>query len=52
MRPTGHLEGMITAAVGVAAILTGAYRPRSGERIAIVISGANITPNNLDAVRS
>ena len=29
------------AAVGVAALLTGAYTPRAGERVAVVISGAN-----------
>jgi threonine dehydratase len=29
------------AAVGVAALLTGAYIPRIGERVAVVISGAN-----------
>jgi threonine dehydratase len=31
------------AAVGVAALLTGAYRPRDGERLVVVISGANTT---------
>lgn len=32
------------AAVGVAALRSGAYRPRPGERVAVVLSGANLTP--------
>jgi threonine dehydratase len=32
------------AAVGVAALLSGAYRPAEGERVAVAISGANTTP--------
>jgi threonine dehydratase len=36
------------AAVGVAALLTGAYRPEPGERIAVVITGANTSPADLD----
>ena len=36
------------AAVGVAALRTGAYRPAPGEHVAIVISGANMTPSQLD----
>ncbi|HEY1966589.1 MAG TPA: serine/threonine dehydratase [Pseudonocardia sp.] len=32
------------AAVGVAALLTGAYLPSPGERVAVVITGANLTP--------
>ena len=36
------------AAVGVAALITGAYRPKPGERVAVVISGANTTPADLD----
>jgi threonine dehydratase len=36
------------AAVGVAALLTGAYRPAPGEQVAVVISGANMTPSQLD----
>ena len=31
------------AAVGVAALVTGAYHPEAGERVAVVISGANTT---------
>lgn len=36
------------AAVGVAALIAGAYRPAPGEHVAIVISGANMTPSQLD----
>ncbi|PRX43395.1 L-threonine ammonia-lyase [Prauserella shujinwangii] len=32
------------AAVGVAALRSGAYRPRQGERVAVVVSGANAAP--------
>jgi threonine dehydratase len=32
------------AVVGLAAVLTGGYRPGPGERVAVVISGANLTP--------
>jgi threonine dehydratase len=37
------------ASVGVAALLAGAYRPAPGERVAVVISGANMSPSQLDA---
>jgi threonine dehydratase len=36
------------AAVGVAALLSSAYRPDAGERLAVIISGANTTPADLD----
>jgi threonine dehydratase len=36
------------ASVGVAALRSGAYRPAPGERVAVVISGANMTPSQLD----
>jgi threonine dehydratase len=36
------------AVVGVAALLTGAYKPASGERVAVIISGANMTASQLD----
>jgi len=36
-------------AVGVAALLTGAYRPVPSERVALVISGANTTPSSIEA---
>jgi len=37
------------ASVGIAALLTGAYKPSPGERVAVVISGANMAPAQLDA---
>jgi threonine dehydratase len=36
------------ASVGVAALLTGAYKPAPGERVAVVISGANMSPGQLE----
>src|SRR4051794_8349343 len=35
------------AAVGVAALLTGAYKPASGERVAVVLCGGNTSPADL-----
>ncbi len=35
------------ASVGVAALLSGAYKPAPGEQVAVVISGANLTPSQL-----
>jgi threonine dehydratase len=32
------------ASVGIAALLAGAYKPAPGERVAVVISGANMSP--------
>lgn len=37
------------AAVGVAALLTGAYKTAPGERVAVIVSGASMTPTQLDA---
>ena len=37
------------AAVGIAALLSGAYRPEPTERVAVVISGANTTPSMPDS---
>ena len=37
------------ASVGVAALMTGAYRPVPGEQVAVVISGANLTLPELGA---
>ena len=37
------------ASVGIAALLTGAYKPAPGERVAVVISGANVDPAQLVA---
>jgi threonine dehydratase len=31
------------ASVGLAALLSGAYRPRPDERVAVVVSGGNVT---------
>jgi threonine dehydratase len=36
------------AAAGLAALLTGAYKAAPGERVAVIISGANMTPSQLD----
>jgi len=36
------------ASVGIAALLTGAYKPAPGEHVAVVISGANLSPSQLD----
>jgi threonine dehydratase len=35
------------ASVGIAALLSGAYKPAAGERVAVVISGANMAPAQL-----
>jgi threonine dehydratase len=35
------------ASVGIAALLAGAYKPAPGERVAVVISGANMAPSQL-----
>jgi threonine dehydratase len=35
------------ASVGIAALLSGAYKPAAGERAAVVISGANMAPAQL-----
>jgi threonine dehydratase len=37
------------ASVGIAALLTGGYKPAPGERVAVVISGANMDPAQLGA---
>ena len=34
-------------AVGIAALLSGTYKPGPGERVAVVISGANMSPAQL-----
>jgi threonine dehydratase len=36
------------AAVGVAALLSGAYRPEPDERVGVVITGANTSPSVTD----
>ena len=35
------------ASVGIAALLAGAYKPMPGERVTVVISGANMSPSEL-----
>lgn len=35
------------ASVGVAALLSGSYKPAAGERVAVIISGANLSPAQL-----
>jgi threonine dehydratase len=37
------------ASVGIAALLTGAYKPAPGEHVAVVISGANMAPSQLES---
>jgi len=44
---TARIAAEPAAAVGVAALLAGAYRPAPGERVAVVISGANMNPAQL-----
>jgi threonine dehydratase len=41
---TARLIAEPAAAVATAAVLTGAYRPAPGERVAVIVSGANTTP--------
>jgi threonine dehydratase len=36
------------ASVGIAALLAGAYKPAPDERVAVVISGANMSPSQLE----
>jgi len=45
---TARVAAEPAACVGVAALLAGAYKPAPGERVAVVISGANMTPSQLD----
>ena len=44
---TARIAAEAAASVGVAALLSGAYRPAPGERVAVVISGGNVTPSQL-----
>ena len=37
------------ASVGIAALLAGAYKPAPGEQVAVVISGANMAPAQLES---
>ena len=45
---TARIAAEPAASVGVAALLTGAYKPAPGERVAVVISGANMNPAQLE----
>ena len=45
---TARIAAQPAASVGVAALLTGAYKPAPGERVAVIITGANMTPSQLD----
>jgi threonine dehydratase len=45
---TARIAAEPAACVGVAALLAGAYKPAPGERVAVIISGANMTPSQLD----
>jgi threonine dehydratase len=45
---TARIAAEPAASVGVAALLSGAYRPAVGERVAVVITGANMTAAQLD----
>ena len=45
---TARVAAEPAAAVGVAAVLAGAYRPAPGERVAVIITGANMSPSQLD----
>ena len=46
---TARIAAEPAASVGVAALLSGAYRPAPAERVGVVISGANMTAAQLDA---
>jgi threonine dehydratase len=45
---TARIAAEPAASVGVAALLAGAYKPAPGERVAVIISGANLTASQLD----
>ena len=49
---TARIAAEPAASVGVAALMTGAYKPAPGERVVVVISGANMNLAQLDAGRS
>jgi len=44
---TARIAAEPAASVGVAALLAGAYKHSPGERVAVVISGANMSPSQL-----
>jgi threonine dehydratase len=45
---TARIAAEPAASVGIAALLAGAYKPAPGERVAVVISGANMAPGQLE----
>ena len=45
---TARIAAEPAASVGIAALLTGAYKPAPGEHVAVVISGANMSPGQLE----
>ncbi|HTQ90244.1 MAG TPA: serine/threonine dehydratase, partial [Streptosporangiaceae bacterium] len=45
---TARIAAEPAASVGIAALLTGAYKPAPGEYVAVVISGANMSPSQLE----
>jgi threonine dehydratase len=45
---TARIAAEPAASVGVAALLTGAYKPAPGERVAVIITGANMSPSQLE----
>jgi len=45
---TARIAAEPAASVGVAALLSGAYKPAPGERVAVIITGANMSPSQLD----
>jgi threonine dehydratase len=47
---TARIAAEPAACVGIAALLTGAYKPAPGEHVAIIISGANMAPVQLEQV--
>jgi threonine dehydratase len=42
-----RIAAELAASVGIAALLSGAYKPAPGEHVAVVISGANMAPSEL-----
>jgi threonine dehydratase len=45
---TARIAAEPAASVGIAALLTGAYKPAPGEHVAVVVSGANMAPAQLE----
>jgi len=49
LRALAELSIPAVEVVGIAALLTGAYKPAPGEHVAVVISGANMAASQLDS---